>query len=463
MATSTQILNWELASNRSHHGQFDRKREKPDSNEWAKIWFGKLCKFHKRSFDPGWKFTSEDVIPYLKSRVKQRDPAWKRLKIVKALIRFRGLYPIAGSEDFSFIVQTLEEIMARERLSKSGSSDPGTEPDDKERIGRINPREPEMVQEMRIKLRLIGHSLNTERAYVKWLKRFMRSRGVVTREECEAVGSLDVKAFLTDLVVDGNVAASTQDQAFYGIAFFFRSVLKKKIGDVDALRSTKPKLRPTVMSEDEVRRVLQHLNERYSTIGSLLYGCGIRISEAIRLRIKDFDFDLGMITIECSKGKKSRLVPLPKCLVNRLKHLIEQRRLLHQHDADQGVASVWLPFALSRKYPNAHKEFRWQFLFASAKHSKDPKTGKLHRHHFHRDLFASALRKASERAGILKYITSHTFRHSFATHLLQSGADIRTVQELLGHADIGTTMIYTHVLLDAKQSVTSPLDLLVAA
>jgi len=238
--------------------------------------------------------------------------------------------------------------------------------------------------------------------------------------------------------------------------------LKRDIGNVDALRSKKAKLIPTVMSQNEVSKVLDEMDGVYLLIAELLYGCGLRISEALRLRVKDFDFDQKLISVHCSKGKKSRLVPLPDLAVEALQGLIKRRRVMHQRDVAEGVASVWLPNALARKFPKAASEFSWQFLFASARFSKDPKTGRRHRHHLHRDSFTRALRRASDESGILKYITAHTFRHSFATHLLQAKEDIRTVQELLGHADISTTAIYTHVLLDRDCPVVSPLDRLAA-
>jgi len=325
-------------------------------------------------------------------------------------------------------------------------------------VGKINPREPEVVQQMRRKLRVMGRERNTEKAYIKWVKRFLTSRGVSTIEHFTSVKQSDVETFLTDLVVDGNVAASTQDQAFYALLFLFEHVLDRDIGNIEAMRSAKPELRPTVMSDGEVRRVLGQLRGRYLLIAQLLYGCGVRISEALRLRVKDIDFDQRQIHIYCSKGKKSRLVPLPKTVVGSLIALIDDRRRLHEFDVRNGMASVWLPFALDRKFVNAHREFKWQFLFASQRHSKDPKTGRRHRHHIQRDSFSKALKQAVEQADILKYVTAHTFRHSFATSLLRSGADIRVVQELLGHADVTTTMIYTHVLMDEKLPVMSPLD-----
>ena len=239
-------------------------------------------------------------------------------------------------------------------------------------------------------------------------------------------------------------------------------VLKRPLGAIDALRASKPVLVPTVMSKPEVSRVLAALSGIYLLIAQLLYGCGMRISECLRLRVLDIDFDLMRIRIYNSKGSKSRLVPLPKQLVAPLQSLIQWRRGLHEQDLATGEASVWLPYALARKYPNAGGEFKWQFLFASHRFSRDPKTGKRHRHHIHRDTFPEHLKKAVKDAGINKHVTSHTFRHSFASHLLHDGEDIRTVQELLGHEDVSTTMIYTHVFERDGKPLVSPLDRLLS-
>ena len=464
-------------------------------DKWAAIWFERLCYFTKVPVDNDWNFSEEQAIAFLRHRMARKDPAWKRLKIIQGLRLHQRKHLTSRAHDLKFIETKLKEIAATERVlsdggtpkdssmgasrmnkssgdrvessntEKGGVQSGGGEGDLTERqeaiidvVGKINSREPDVVQLMRRKLRLMGREWNTEKAYVKWLKRFLISRGVSSINDFEAVNQSDVETFLTDLVVDGNVAASTQDQAFYALLFLFEHVLKRDFGSIEALRSTKPKLRPTVMSDGEVRKVLDQLRGRYLLVAQLLYGCGIRISEALRLRVKDIDFAQGQIHIYCSKGKKSRLVPLPKAAVASLTALIDDRRRLHEFDENNGMASVWLPFALSRKFKNAHREFKWQFLFASQRHSKDPKTGQRHRHHIHRDSFSKALRQAVERSGILKYVTAHTFRHSFATSLLRSGADIRVVQELMGHADVSTTMIYTHVLIDDKLPVVSPLD-----
>ena len=452
-------------------------------DKWAKIWFKKLCVFHRCSADRGWQFSADQVIQFLRSRVEFGDPAWKRLKIVYSLIHFQNNLPEEHRTNLWFIRTKLQERAAREKLQTDESLSTGSnviakadvrrseslsdelpeiERTPEDMVGKIDSREPELIQDLRRSLRLAGRAPNTELAYVKWVRRFMKSRGVANREQCQLVDRKDVEAFLTDLVVDGNVAPSTQDQAFYGIQFFFNSVLKKEIGDVEALRSSKPKLRPTVMSNDEVSRVLNCMFGRYAVIARLLYGAGLRVSEALRLRIKDFDFDQRQIVVVCSKGKKSRLVPMAESLVPQLQELLLERRKLHAEDLQNGMASVWLPGALNRKFPSASREFRWQFLFCSQRHSKNPQTGRLHRHHLHRDSFAAALRKAVNKADLMKYVTSHTFRHSFATHLLQAGTDIRTLQELLGHSDVSTTMIYTHVLFDRDRPVRSPLDALVS-
>ena len=316
-------------------------------DKWAAIWFERLCYFTKVPVDNDWNFSEEQAIAFLRHRMARKDPAWKRLKIIQGLRLHQRKYLTSRAHDLKFIETKLKEIAATERVlsdggtpkssmgasrvnkskggrvessntEKVGVQSGGGEGDLTERqeaiidvVGKINSREPDVVQLMRRKLRLMGREWNTEKAYVKWLKRFLISRGVSSINDFEAVNQSDVETFLTDLVVDGNVAASTQDQAFYALLFLFEHVLKRDFGSIEALRSTKPKLRPTVMSDGEVRKVLDQLRGRYLLVAQLLYGCGIRISEALRLRVKDIDFAQGQIHIYCSKGKKSRLVPLP--------------------------------------------------------------------------------------------------------------------------------------------------------
>ncbi|MEM9645110.1 MAG: integron integrase, partial [Planctomycetota bacterium] len=263
---------------------------------------------------------------------------------------------------------------------------------------------------------------------------------------------------LTDIAIDGNVAPSTQNQAFFAMKFLFEQVLGREFREIQAARSNKQPRLPSVLSRQEVQRVLSELQGIHRLIAELLYGCGMRISECLRLRMKDIDFDQSLIEVHRSKGDKSRFVPLPRSAADKLATLMRRREVLHQRDLESGQASVWLPHALATKYPNAHRQLKWQFIFASQQFSRDPRTRRYHRHHIRPDTFSTHLRKALDRANVNRYASSHTFRHSFATHLLQGGTDIRVIQELLGHADLKTTMIYTHVLARPESKPESPLD-----
>ena len=419
--------------------------------DWARIWFFKLAKFHSISTPLRWDFTCEDVIQFLKSKVKQGVPAWKRLKIVDGLIVYRLAIMKSDLPELRVVQKKLRQFSLNDKLKRASGSI-------EEAVGKINPNEQDAVQEFRRKLRVMGREYNTEKAYVKWLKRFMKTRGLDCLADFEDVDEKNVESFLTDLAVDGGVAAATQEQAFYALVFFFEHVLRKDVRGINALRSDKRKLVPTVMTKKEVSNVLLNLDGPYLLMAQLLYGTGMRIGECLRLRVMDIDFGNQRIRVWNSKGSKSRFVPLPGCAVPMLQKHIRNRETLHQDDVSSGMASVWLPDALAVKYAEASRQFKWQFLFASRRVSRDPRTGKFHRHHIHRDSFARHLNLAVLNANVLKPISAHTFRHSFATHLLQSGADIRTIQELLGHSDIATTMIYTHVLCRPDINVVSPLD-----
>jgi len=418
---------------------------------YARQWFASMAKFHRVNNPADWEFTEEDLIAFLRFKLKQNMPTWKRLMVVEGVIWYRNNVRQTSAPRLELVRAKLQEMVAKENEQKGEVTIDDV-------VGKINPREPDVIQELRRKLRLQGKAYNTEKAYVQKVQAFMADRGLKTLADFQGIGAADVESHLTDLAVDGDVAPSTQDQAFYALLFLFQFVLERDFGKINAIRSTKAARIPTVMSKSEVVRVLPLLSGIYLLIGQLLYGCGMRISECLRLRVKDIDFDQGLIEIHNSKGDKSRFAPLPKQLVAPLRKLVDSRRLLHERDVANGVASVWSPNAFDRKYPGAHKELKWQFLFASAKFSRDPKTGKRHRHHLHSDTFAEHLKRAVGLSGVLKHVTSHTFRHSFATHLLQDGTDIRTIQELLGHSDIATTMIYTHVLARPDVRVVSPLD-----
>jgi integron integrase len=273
------------------------------------------------------------------------------------------------------------------------------------------------------------------------------------------MGGEEINAFLTHLAVEGKVAASTQNQALSALLFLYREVLHLELDlDLDAVRAKRSRYLPTVLTPEEVKAIIVHLSGIHRLVVQVLYGSGLRLAEAQQLRVKDVDFNQRQLVIRNSKGMESRLTMLPETLVEPLQeHLLWAKRQ-HQQDLEQGYGSVYLPFALERKYPNAEREWSWQYVFPAERLSQDPRTGITRRHHLHESGLQRAIKQAVQKTGIPKRVSCHTFRHSFATHLLQNGYDIRTVQELLGHKDVKTTMIYTHVLNKGGRGVRSPLD-----
>jgi len=272
-------------------------------------------------------------------------------------------------------------------------------------------------------------------------------------------GAGQVKAFLQALAVVGRVAASTQNQALNALVFFYDQVLEQPLGELGAFaRAKRPQRLPVVLSRDEVMRLLTGLHGMHATMGALLYGTGMRLMECVRLRVKDVDFGYGQIVVRDGKGQKDRVVPLPVRLVEPLRAHLEKMRGLHRDDLVLGAGAVFLPDALARKYPNAAREWGWQYVFPASRLAADPRDGTVRRHHLHETSLQKAVRAATRAAGIEKPVSCHALRHSFATHMLEGGYDIRTVQELLGHSDVKTTMIYTHVLNRGGLGVVSPLD-----
>lgn len=305
-------------------------------------------------------------------------------------------------------------------------------------------------------IRISDLSINTEQSYLGWINRFLRFHNNKAPEEC---AEMEVCSFLEYLAVQRKVTGATQAQALNGLVFFFTRVLEKPLGEIGSFKRPKPHQRiPTVLSRREVMQILTQIDGQTGLMVRLMYGTGIRVMECARLRILDLDFEYRQITVRAGKGKKDRVVPMPDALTGKLKRQIAWVSRKHKGDIEAGFGSVYLPEALERKYPRAPKEFRWQYLFPATRIATDPRSGVLRRHHIHQSVVQRAVRKAAVQAGITKRVTSHTLRHSFATHLLESGSDIRTVQELLGHSDVTTTMIYTHVLGKGGSGVTSPLD-----
>ena len=317
-------------------------------------------------------------------------------------------------------------------------------------------RRPGLLDEVRRQVRLRHYSLRTEQAYVGWIRRFVHANG---RRHPRELGAAEVESFLSALATEGNVAAGTQNQALSVLLFLYREVLQVELPWLESVvRAKRPQRVPTVLSREEVRRLLAALDGRDWLMAALLYGTGMRLLECLRLRVKDVDFARNEITMRDGKGGKDRRVPLPMRLRDALERQIEQAHLVHEADLAQGWGETRLPFALARKYPHAGREWGWQYVFPSVQRSRDPRGGAWRRHHRDEAGLQRAVRAARQRAGIVKPVSCHTLRHSFATHLLESGADIRTVQELLGHSDVSTTQIYTHVLNRGAGGVVSPLD-----
>ncbi len=315
---------------------------------------------------------------------------------------------------------------------------------------------PDIYRKCLVALRLPEYATNTEKSYLGWINRFLRFHHDRCPFDC---AEAEVASFLEHLTLERKVSGATQAQALNALVFFFSRVLERPLGDIGPYkRPKKPKRLPSVLSPQELDSLLRQLTGINWLIIHLMYGTGMRVMECVRLRLLDLDFDYRRIIVRAGKGMKDRSVPMPETLVDALKSQIEQVKKQHERDLAAGFGSVYMPNALSRKFPNADKELRWQYLFPASRIAQDPRTGALRRHHLHQSVVQKMVKRSAVAARIQKRVTSHTLRHTFATHLLESGADIRTVQDLLGHADLSTTMIYTHVIGRGGQGARSPLD-----
>ncbi len=318
------------------------------------------------------------------------------------------------------------------------------------------PPPPKLLDQLRDTIRLRHYSIRTEETYVQWVRRFILFHG---KRHPDEMGASEITAFLTHLAVKEKISASTQNQALNAIAFLYGQVLKREMGELDEIvRAKRPERLPVFFSPTEAKAVLGHLDGVNKIMGSLLYGSGLRLMECLRLRIKDIDFEYKQIVVRDGKGQKDRVTPLPTSLVEPLKVQMGKVKAIHNQDIKEGYGTVFLPNALETKYPNANREWGWQYLFPASKRAIDPRSGVVRRHHLDESVLQRAVKMAIRAAGVHKPASCHTFRHSFATHLLENGYDIRTVQELLGHKDVSTTMIYTHVLKRGGRGVKSPLD-----
>lgn len=416
--------------------------------------------------------TAQHIEQYLNEKYGSlRYQGWQLRQILTSLeILFREMVKPVWAVDFNW-------QLWRERADECAS--PGLEPGENDidvksihaqlaqksvraasLFSQVFAKYPGHISDLITQVRVRHYSIRTEQAYLNWVLRLISfcsfgDPGKYTDD--------NLRGYLEHLVVNRRVSSSTQAQALSAIVFFYKNVLAKDVlEELVFARSKKPKRLPVVLSRNEIRLLFENMYDTHMLIMTkLLYGCGLRLMECIRLRVLDVDFDYKQIIVRQAKGKKDRVVPIPLRLMDELKQQIDRVELQHQSDRANGYGHVYMPDALSRKYPKAETEFKWQYVFPAKVISRDPRSGHYRRHHIHESSLQKAIKRAALNAGIVKRVSSHTMRHSFATHLLESGSDIRTVQELLGHADVSTTMIYTHVLNKPGVSVNSPLDNLI--
>jgi len=414
---------------------------------------------------------NEDFVSeYLKTKHSlKKVEDWQFTQIVTTLrILFTKMVQVSWAQDFPW-----DDWLERGKLLPGTTSTPLSESALKQLKASLKDKSdstqglfnkvylkfPNHIEGLIKLIRIKHYSMSTEKAYLNWLLRFI---AFYEMKDPEELNEQHIADYLDYLVFKRKVSSSTQAQALNGLMFFYKNVLEREINElIQFSKSKKAKRLPVVLSQNEVSILLSNItHQTLRLMASLLYGCGMRLMECVRLRILDVDFEYKQILIRNAKGKKDRVVPIPEIILSDLVAQLERVKLLHQNDLNEGYGRVYIPEALLRKMPHADKEFRWQFVFPSSTISTDPITGTLRRHHVHQTGLQKMIRAATKRSNILKRVTTHTFRHSFATHLLENGYDIRTVQELLGHADVSTTMIYTHVLNKPGVTVTSPLDLL---
>jgi len=313
-----------------------------------------------------------------------------------------------------------------------------------------------LLDRVREVLRVKHYSYRTEQTYIQWIKRYIYFHD---KKHPGELSNEAIAKYINYLANKRDVSPATQNQALCALLFLYKEVLKRELGHIDGLQwSKKPKRLPVVLTQNEITRLLAHLQGTPKLIAHLMYGTGLRLTEALKIRVQDIDFERNEILVRNGKGAKDRITMLPGVVKQQLYRQVNKVREIHQEDLSNGYGEVYLPYALARKYPNAVRELRWQYIFPSKNIATDPRSGVMRRHHYHDKNLGKALKRATERAGLIKRVTSHTLGHSFATHLLENGYDIRTVQDLLGHADVSTTMIYTHVLNKGGLAVRSPAD-----
>ncbi|HEX5420195.1 MAG TPA: integron integrase [Gammaproteobacteria bacterium] len=427
-------------------------------------WFARLTEKFFRAVprENPRRYTSDDVARYLRDTGKQAAiEDWQYRQLVEALeILFVQALRLdwAGAFDWGFWRDSAKRLHPSHptiaRGTPSARLEPESEPAPRS-LAQVADDHEAVVNALVKEIRRRGYSIRTEQSYKQWILRFIAVFG--SRDPRELSGA-EVKSFLERLAVHRQVAPSTQNQALSALVFLYREVLNQPLELGSFQRAKRTRRLPVVLTHREVRDVLDKLSGTQHLMASLLYGTGMRLMEVVRLRVKDVDFGYRQIVVRNAKGSKDRVVPLPEAVRQPLRTHLERVRNLFGEDLREGFGSVYVPSALARKYPNAEKEWGWQYVFPSGRISFDPRSRKARRHHVHENGLQKAVKAASTAAGLTKRVNCHSLRHSFATHLLEEGYDIRTVQELLGHADVSTTMIYTHVLNRGGRAVRSPLD-----
>lgn len=401
--------------------------------------------------------TVDHVTQFSRSLRDNGTPAWQRLQAVRAVEAYRDLVLETEEPSLADVRVTLSRQAVKEKAEgRDAGTRPGAE-DERKIVGVIDPSEPDYIQEMRAELRLRRMALETERAYVSWVYRFS---DVFRTTDLRSLGEREIRKFLTSLAVEGDVAANTQNQAKSALLFLYQSVFGRELGFLDVVSASKPARLPVVLSRQEISRMLTEFCGLKRLMFLVMYGAGLRHKECRRLRVKDICFDEGHIVVRTGKGDKDRITVLPDRCRQDLIEQVERVRRLHDQDLADGRGKVYLPYALERKYPNESREFGWQWMFPATGLSVDPRSRERRRHHISEEFFAKSFKTATDRVGIVKNAVPHSLRHSFATHLLEDGADIRTVQELLGHKDVRTTMIYLHVMNKPGLAVKSPADVI---
>jgi integron integrase len=401
----------------------------------------------------------ESVIEFLRSLRDNRVAAWRRLQAARAIEMYQEMIVRSEQVNFREIKLKLHEVAEKERNLEAGVSGGNGERNlvpGEGNPGKIDLSEPKVIRDLRGRMRVLGNPKSTEECYVNWIYRFIRH---VDDDVLEKYGEPEFADFLTELAMLGEVVAGTQNQAFSAIKFLYTKVFGRELGFVNSLRAKESLYLPVVLTKSEIAELLGKFPRDYKrTMFLLMYGSGLRHRECRTLRMKDICFETRQIVVRNGKGQKDRVTVLPEMIVEDLQRQIHSARVLHEQDVADGFGEVYLPHALARKYPRANRDFRWQYVFPSRQRCKDPRSDKIRRHHVHESTFRDAFKRALRLTEITKLAVPHTLRHSFATHLLEDGSDIRTVQELLGHKDVRTTMIYTHVMNRPGLAVTSPLD-----